>query len=712
MVMLTKLLKKEIANSRIIIVTDRKDLDSQIHATFRDSEVRAGRATSGQDLVNKLHSGLSIITTLVHKFETVKNNSVTITAPNIFLLVDESHRTQGGDMHKAMKQVFPHGCYLGFTGTPLLKRDKSSIIKFGGLIHRYTIEQAIKDKAVLPLLYEGRMVEQWINDKAGLDRRFQTITRNLNDKQKELLQQKWARLYQVAASEQRLEMIALDINEHYTKNFKDTGLTAILATSSKYAAVKYHELFESYGDIKTAFVISAPNIVDGGGKVDEDYKDYITAAWTKLLKPYRDEEEFLDVVVTNKFVKSGEIELLIVVNKLLTGFDAPRATVLYLDKELKEHGLLQAIARVNRIYDSKATELAKEYGFIIDYRGLLGNLDRALTDYSVLAGFDAQDITAAVIDIKTEVVKLEQSHIQLKVFFSLVTLKQDQESYQVFLADENKRKQFYELLFTFARGLKLAFASDKVYEVVGVSKINQYKDELKFYTRLREAVKLRYQEQLSFSKYEQQMQKLLDTFISAGRVNSTSKLIDIFAENFDKELVNLVGDNAKADTILSAVTKVVRENRNQNPSFYNNISHEIEGIIHKYNKGILNAEEKLKAANDIREQLSAKQSGDKSNHPAEILGNKYAIALYDNLQDKMQQLSLAQFIKTIVQIDEIFKNFSKKPDWQYNSDVKNQIDQAIDDILYELEQQLKIKFASPTEIITTARLLGVNNYAR
>jgi type I restriction enzyme R subunit len=705
MAMLTKLLKREIVGSRIIVVTDRKDLDSQIHTTFQNSEIKAGRANSGHDLIEKLQSGLSVITTLIHKFDTVKNEKWVISDPNIFVLVDESHRTQGGDLHKAMKKVFPLACYLGFTGTPLLKREKGSILKFGGLIHRYTIDQAVKDKAVLPLLYEGRLVDQWISDKAGLDRRFEMISRDLNTEQKADLKRKWARFSRVASSERRLEMIALDINEHFTKNFQGTGFKAMLATSSKYEAIKYHELFAMYGNIKTAFVISASDTREGHEEVDENNKLYVTEAWAKLLRRYGDEESFLDSV-KSQFIDGDEIELLIVVDKLLTGFDAPRAAVLYIDKELKEHNLLQAIARINRLYEGK------EYGFIVDYRGLLGNLDQALTSYSALAGFDEEDLTGAVIDIKAEIGEVKTFYSHLQDLFKPVANKNDQESYQIFLADENKRKNFYEYLSLFARALKLTLSSDKSDEVLTEQEINQYKRSMKFYSELRHAIKIRYQEEVNFGKYEREMQKLLDTFISANEVNQLTKLVNIFEEDFDKELQRLVGDNAKADTILSATAKIARENHEQNPNFYDKLSQKIEQIIQEYREGRMSEEDKLKYAKDIRAMLMSKQIDEVSRYPIEISDKSCAKALYDNLQEVMDTLAPKEFIKTILQIDEIFKTASKKPDWQHNSDVRNQIDQSIDDILYDLEKQFTLHLDNPTEVIAATRSIGINNYAR
>ena len=619
-------------------------------------------------------------------------------------MVDESHRTQSGNLHRAMKKVFPLACYLGFTGTPLLKREKGSIAKFGGLIHRYTIDQAVKDKAVLPLLYEGRLVDQWISDKAGLDRRFEMISRDLNTEQKADLKQKWARFSRVASSERRLEMVAFDINQHFTQNFQGTDFKAMLATSSKYEAIKYHELFAMYGNIKTAFVISASDTREGHEEVDENNKLYVAQAWDKLLDRYGDEESFLDSV-TSQFIDGDEIELLIVVDKLLTGFDAPCATVLYIDKELKEHNLLQAIARVNRLYDGK------EYGFIVDYRGLLGNLDNALTSYSALAGFDEEDLTGAVIDIKSEIAKVKTFYSHLQDLFKSVANKNDQESYQVFLADENIRKSFYDLLSQFARALKLTLSSDKSHEILLDGEIEQYKRSMKFYSELRQAVRIRYHEAVDFGKYEKGMQKLLDTFISANEVNQLTKLINIFDKDFDKEIQRLVGDNAKADTILSATAKIARENREQNPNFYDKLSQKIELIIQEYRNGRMSEEDKLKHAKDIRSMLMSKQLDNEHCYPAELRDKTCAKALYDNLQDVMSALTPEEFVNTILQIDEIFKAVSRKPDWQHNSDVRNQIDQSIDDILYQLEQQYNLHFENPTELIVQARLIGINNYA-
>jgi len=719
MVMLTRVLKREILNSKVIVVTDRKDLDKQIHLTFKESELEAKRAKNGRDLIKLLQGGKSVITTLIHKFEMVAKEKVVLDDPNIFVLVDESHRTQGGEMHEAMKKVFPSSCYLGFTGTPLMKREKSTIGKFGGLLHKYTIDQAVRDKAVLPLLYEGRLVNQWISDEKGLDRRFEMLSRDLNEEQQLDLKRKWARFQKVASSERRLEMIMFDINDHFMKNLKGTGFKAMLATSSKYEAIKYHTLFEEMGEVKTAFVISAPDSREGHEKVDDENKHFINQAWRGIITEYGDEESYLDKV-KDEFVEGDEIDILIVVDKLLTGFDAPRATVLYIDKELKEHNLLQAIARVNRLYDGK------DFGFIVDYRGLLGNLDKALTDYSSLDGFDEEDLVGAVVDIKEEIAKLKTFYSHLEELFGSISNKNDAESYEVYLADEERRKLFYDYLSNYARALKLTLSSDKKDEIFNEAELKNYKSKMKFYAKLRTSVKIRYHEQVDFGKYEKQMQKLLDTFISADDVDQLTKLVNIFDEDFESEIERVVGDNARADTILSASTAVINEKMESNPAYYVKLSLRIREILEAYKNERLTEEEKLQHAKDIRELLVSEKE-EKSSHYPESIESRSAKAFYDNIGDDLSQTLGADRVAetqprygskqevnlleaTILKLDTIFREVSKKPDWVNNSEVTNQIEGETEEILWELEDRYGVRFKNIDEIVAKVRNIGINNH--
>ena len=704
MVMLTKLLKQIYINSKIIVVTDRIDLDGQIHETFENTDVKAGRASSGSDLIEKLQSGISVITTLVHKFEKVKNQKIVIRDGDIFVLVDESHRTQGGDLHKAMKKALPLACYIGFTGTPLLKREKNSFAKFGGEIHRYTIDDAVKDGAVLPLLYEGRYVGQEVLDPDGLTRKFDLISRELSDEAKRDLQQKWARFERVASSEQRLELIAVDINEHIKKTLKKSGFKAMLATQRKYDAIKYHEIFEEFGEIKSAYVISS----NEHEELEGGHKEYVAKAWQETIRGYGSEEEYLKHV-KDEFIYGDEIDLLIVVDKLLTGFDAPRASTLYIDKQLKEHNLLQAIARVNRLYDGK------DYGYIIDYRGLLGELDQALTSYASLSGFDPEDITGAVIDVRSEIIKAKTYYTHLDDLFSSVKFKDDLESYVAVLEDVQKRDDFKEWLSQFARAFKLALSSEKIYDILSEEEIKAYKQRVKFYNELRKTVQLRYHEACDFGKYEAQMQKLLDTYVNAQGVNELTKLVNIFETEFDDEVQRVEGKNAKADTIISAISAVVKEKMDSNPAFYKSIAQQIQDIIDEYKAKRLSEEEKLAKAKLLKDLITGALKPNEDRYPKEFNGKKILFAIYDNLLDILGDVGLMD-VEVVarnlsVKFYEIYEKASKKPEWHKNKDVENEITSQMEDALWEIEDEYSVSIDEKEKIYQTIRGIGISFYA-
>ena len=706
MVMLTKLLKQIYINSKIIVVTDRIDLDGQIHETFKSTDVKAGRASSGSDLIEKLQSGISVITTLVHKFEKVQNQKVVIRDGDIFVLVDESHRTQGGDLHKAMKKALPLACYIGFTGTPLLKREKNSFAKFGGEIHRYTIDDAVKDGAVLPLLYEGRYVGQEVLDPEGLTRKFDLISKELGNEAKRDLQQKWARFERVASSEQRLELIAVDINEHFKKTLKMTngGFKAMLATQRKYDAIKYHEIFEEFGEIKSAYVISS----NEHEELEGGHKEYVAKAWQDTIRGYGSEEAYLKHV-KDEFVYGDEIDLLIVVDKLLTGFDAPRASTLYIDKQLKEHNLLQAIARVNRLYDGK------DYGYIIDYRGLLGELDEALTSYASLSGFDPEDLSGAVIDVRSEIVKAKTYYTHLDGLFSDVKFKDDLESYVAVLEDVQKRDDFKEWLSQFARAFKLALSSEKICDILSDEEIKAYKQRVKFYNELRKALQLRYHEACDFGKYEAQMQKLLDTYVNAQGVNELTKLVNIFETEFDDEVQRVEGKNAKADTIISAVSAVVKEKMDSNPAFYKSIAQQIQDIIDEYKAKRLSEEEKLAKAKLLKDLITGALKPNEDRYPKKFNANKILFAIYDNLLDILGDVGLTD-VETVaknlsMKFYEIYEQASKKPEWYKNMDVENEITSAMEDALWDVEDEYGVSIDDKEKIYQTIRGIGISFYA-
>lgn len=691
MVMLARALRRRISNAKIIIVTDRKELDSQIKKTFIQSGFSNDiiQAATGSHLNSQLLSKESkIITTIINKFDKVFNVGSKIDDPNIFVLVDESHRTQNGQLHAKMRKVFPSGCYIGFTGTPLMKKEKNSFTQFGKEIHRYTINQAVDDKAVLPLLYEGRLVDQWISDEAGLERKFEMISRNLNDEQKEDLKQKWGRFQKVASSERRLEMIALDINEHYKNTWQGTGFKAMLATSSKYEAIRYHQIFEMYGDVKTAFVISSADNREGNEDINDENKLLVQKELERIVREYGNLDDY-ETKIKEEFCDGDDVEILIVVDKLLTGFDAPVAVGLYVDKELKEHKLLQAIARVNRLYEGK------DYGYIIDYRGLLGNLDKALTSYSSLEGFDEDDIKGAVIDIKKHLDELKANYSYLKDIFNPIKNKEDKEEYEIYLADESKRQDFYERLKNYAKSLNICLASQGILDLLSKQELDNYKKELKFFSNLRKSVRLRYHEEVDFGEYEEQMQKLLDTYISANEVNRLTKLVNIFDDkNFDEEIQRVQGKRAKADTIRNAIDKVITMKYDENPAYYENLKDRINRVLEEYRQKRISEEEYLNSMNDVMNDI--RNGSVEETYPAPIANNRSAQVIYDNIKEDIYEPIVAKVAEeqseyivanTSLEFDEIIKGYAAKPDWTTNTDIHNKISQDLEEKLWDIEDE-------------------------
>ena len=336
MVMLAKYILLEMARfePKVVIVTDRKELDKQIAKTFTHTRCKPARATSGKNLIDLINEGkVDIITTIINKFNTVESSGLKNLSRDVFVLVDESHRSNYGELSTKMRVVFPNACYIGFTGTPLMKSEKNTMTKFGKLIHKYTIKDGVDDRAIVPLIYEGRFVEQTV-DEANIDLWFEQTTKRLTESQKDDLKRKWSSMKRLASTEARIKRIALDINNHYVEGYKDTGFKAMLATNRKRDAVSYLTCFEQFGDLNCEVCISPPDMREGIEDIDEGTDNRVIAYWNKMMKKYGDADSYEDSV-KNRFV-DGEIDILIVCSKLLTGFDAPRCQVLYIDKELKQ----------------------------------------------------------------------------------------------------------------------------------------------------------------------------------------------------------------------------------------------------------------------------------------------------------------------------------------------------------------------------------------
>ena len=363
MVMLAKAisLEPQIIDPKVIIVTDRIDLDKQIFDTFHSCGKNVKKATSGEDLANLITENKeTVITTVINKFQAAINKKKVIdNSQNIFVLVDESHRSQYGSANALMQKVFPHACYIGFTGTPLMKKEKSTAVKFGGIIGTpYTITQAVEDKAVLPLYYESRLAVQNVT-QSSLDKYFDIISRDLTDKQKADLKKKFSTRKILNEAEQKIANVALDISQHFENKYKGTGFKGQLTAPSKAVALKYKKYLDELGMVSSEVIISAPDSREGNEDIHEENTSEVNIFWKRMMEKFGSETEY-NTQIINQFKNAPDPEILIVVDKLLTGFDAPKNSVLYIARSLKEHGLLQAIARVNRL------EEGKDYGEIID----------------------------------------------------------------------------------------------------------------------------------------------------------------------------------------------------------------------------------------------------------------------------------------------------------------------------------------------------------
>ncbi|MDR6513354.1 type I restriction enzyme R subunit [Novosphingobium capsulatum] len=607
-------LDKAIINPRIIIVTDRDDLDKQIKGTFKSCDMEPVRATTGANLLELIEHKTPLITTIINKFDTALRGSVQPDDDaNIFVLVDESHRTQTGKLggHSQfatkMRRLITNACYLGFTGTPLLKKDKNTLSTFGGLIHKYGINEAVADEAVVPLLYEGRMVEQQISGTV-IDKWFEKISEGLTNQQKADLKRKFSRMDALAKTGQAIRAKAYDISEHYRQHWQGTGFKAQLVAPSKAAAIRFKEMLDDIGHVTSEIIMSPPNDNEGNEEVDKESKDLVRKFWDQKMAQYKTEEEYNRQII-DAFKGSGDPEILIVVSKLLTGFDAPRNTVLYVCKPLKEHNLLQAIARVNRLFEEDGVE--KQFGFIIDYEGLLGELDSALTTYSAFDGYDDGDLAGTVHDVREEIRRLPQLHDQLWDLFKSVRNKKDMEEFERFLADEAIRHDFYERLKAYGRCLHIAMSSDKFLDVFNEAKIDAMKRDWKRFSELRRSVQLRYQEIVDIKEFEPKIQKLLDDHVVALPAETIIEVVNINDPEALKAVVeeNGVSEGSKADRIASATRRTITEKMDEDPAFYRQFSDLLEETIRAYRERRLSEREYLGSVVDLASKVARKDRG-------------------------------------------------------------------------------------------------------
>ena len=692
MVMLAQKIASVVQNPRIVLVTDRTDLDSQITKTFRKCGKDVENATTGKNLVELLESNNdSIITTVINKFATaIKKIKQPLTDPNIFILIDEAHRSQYKEMAVQMNRVLPNACKIAFTGTPLMKKDKNTARTFGGIIKPvYTVKQAVEDHAVVPLLYEGRIVPQFVTE-GPIDSFFDKVCEDLTFEQSTDLKKKFSRTDILNQTEQRIYSIATDISDHFADNWKGSGFKAMLVTPKKRVAILYKKYLDEIGKVSSEVLITAPDDREGEETAYGETPEEVKAFWKQMMDEHGTPAKYQENLIA-RFKGQEDPDIMIVVDKLLTGFDEPKITIMYLDRHLSGHTLLQAVARVNRNCEGK------DYGYIIDYYGVLSDLDNALSIYSEYDEEDKDVFRETLVPVSDKINELPQKNADLWDLFKAIPNKRDLEAYAQSLRLEDRRHEFYDCLTAFSSVLQLALSTKELYENIDENTINRYKEDLRMFSKLRTAVQLRYSDTIDYKKYESRIEKLINRHVESDEVKVITQLVNIFdTEKFEKEVESVVGTAAKADTIASRTSKYIKENMDSDPAFYKKFSQLIRETIEAYEQGRLSDNEYLERMMQFKEDVLNHTD---SELPAELEHNNAAKAYYGIALENYKRLFPEQPVKemalaTANAFDQIIRNTiivdnAVLVDWQSKTDIIGRMKIELED---ELIDNVKRKY--------------------
>ena len=716
MVMLVKNLIEEVKNPRVIVVTDRTDLDIQIRDTFAACNIKKGvvQATSCKNLLELIeHNPQDVITTLVHKFD--KPTDFVDDDNNIFVLIDEAHRTQSGDANMMMNKILPRACQIAFTGTPLMKKvpdrlvgkemsKSQSIEKFGGLIDEYTISEAEKDGAVLPLIYQGRFVDQKIDEIA--DKFYERLAGRFSESERKDFAKKCISSSVLEETSQRIEMIALDVNDHFVKNFQNTGLKGQLVAPSKYAAVMFKQALDLLGQIRAEVIISDTLADEGKDDTLSEHKKIVTDYMAKQKHLYGSLESREKQIIRDYKKNPDGCELLIVVDKLLTGFDAPCDTVLYLAKQLKDHNLLQAIARVNRVYDGADGKQSKTAGLIVDYSKNAKNLKSALELFS---HYDPQDIDRALLDTDSQINLLNSIYDRLHATFKNIKDKQNTNDYVEYLKKNEKvREDFYGDVNKFIKQFSVCYSLYDFHSKMDTDKLLEYKKDLKRFVEIKKTTQLSLAEKVDFSKYKDQIMKLLDKYVTAKDVEVLSKEISLSDmrefNQYIEDDKNGLSDKSKADAILAQTKKVIKERYEQDEAFYGKFSELIDKILQELKQA--KKEDLAALLAQAKECQKSVTDYEDSDIPEKLRKNKIYHPFYRNIRKffKSDEKDYSQIVEDIVQIIKAHKIV----DFQNNTSVKREIFFAIEDYLFD-EVDEKLSADTIEQIVNTAWNLAVQN---
>lgn len=728
MVLLAKWILENNPHARVLVITDRAELDKQIKRVFEGMDEKITRTSSGRELIRLLgETSPRLLCSLIHKFgprdsnlksdkrfeEFIREleNSPSPAVGEVFVFVDECHRTQSGRLHKVMKALLPNALFIGFTGTPLLKKDKATSLEvFGKYIHTYKFNEAVDDGVILDLMYEARDIDQRISSQERIDKWFAAATKNANDFKKAELKKKWGTMQKVLSSKSRMSKVVADIVFDFNDKprlSRDAG-NAILVASSILEACKYYELFQGTPLRGKCAVITSYNpqtkditTEDTGANTESD-KEYIYNTYINLLenvqaKPHMTKAETYEDNKKQLFIEEpATMKLLIVVDKLLTGFDAPSCTYLYIDKSMQDHGLFQAICRVNRLDGED-----KEYGYIIDYMDLFKKVEHAVAVYT--SELDYDDFNAEDCDIllknRLEIAheRLDNALEELELLCEPVPAPKDDLDYMHYfcgnteIADdlksrEMRRHTLYKAIAAFIR----AYANilDELIEAgYSEQEIAHINERIKHYSNVREIIKKASGETIDLKAYEVDMRYLLDNYIQADDSVVISDfgdmtLIDIIVNTGIAEAIQSLpkgirnNQGAVSETIVNNVRSRIIKDHLLDPAYFEEMSELLDSIIKQRKQNAIDYEEYLDELAKLAKEVA---DGKKDTTPT-ILDTPAKRALWSNLN---HDVDLAIAVDAAIK-EELSDN------WRGNIAKENLIKQAVYRVLNDIDEVERI----------------------
>lgn len=738
MVWLAKWIREHVADARVLLITDRTELDDQIEKVFKGVREDIYRTRSGDDLVRVLNARDEwLVCSLVHKFgsdEELSDKEVNayvegirknlpgdfVAKGDIHVFVDECHRTQSGKLHQAMKALLPGAMFIGFTGTPLLKADRQKSIEvFGPYIHTYKYDEAVRDGVVLDLRYEARDIDQQLTSPDKVDQWFEIKTRGLSAWGKAHVKKRWGTMQRVLSARDRLEKIVADIllDMEIRPRLMDGRGNAILVTASIYAACRVFEMLQKTDLAASSAIVTSyrpsPNDIKGeesGEGLTEKLLQY--NVYRRMLAEHFGESEESAMSKVETFEKNvkrrfiddpGQMRLLIVVDKLLTGFDAPPATYLYIDKQMQDHGLFQAICRVNRLDGDD-----KEYGYIIDYKDLFKSLQGAIKDYTgeAFAGYDKDDVAGLLKDrLEQGSRHLDEIRESIKALCEPVEPPRDTPAYLRYFCgpsddkaaiqdNEPRRVALYKLVASFLRAYA-DIANEMADAGYSTAQAKAIKEEVAHYEKVREEVRLASGDHVDMKSLEPAMRHLLDTYIRAEDSEKISAfddmgLIDLIVAHGEDAIDALPAgirndDGAMAETIENNVRKLIIDEMAVNPKYYEKMSELLDALIKQRKEEALRYRDYLRQIVELTRKV--RTSSLRTDYPPNIISPARQ-ALYDNLSDaECSAIATGHAVAdadarqaAVLALHDAIQAV-KKADWRGNKFKEREVKAAISDLL-------------------------------